>query len=720
MTRYGQRRGRSEASTSRQGPPAPGAVGMDVLGSKSVGILPRVGYSAQKRLESVGIRTLKDLLQHFPRRYIDRSRIAPIARLRYGEEATVVATVARIETKRPKPNLSLLVVTVRDGTGEARCVWFNQEFRAKDFEIGQEVAFSGRVDKFRWTVQIQNPSYDVISSGAGPSLEVGRIVPVYPASGRARITSGYLRRLVWDALRMFPELDDPLPRKMLEELGLVDRTTAYRNIHFPENFQQVERARRRLVVDEVFMLQLALRLQRNEAERDRIGIAHPRFPPLVRRFLEHLPFELTEDQRKALDEICDDMASQRPMHRLLQGEVGSGKTVVAAAAMCTAVAGGRQAAFMAPTEVLAGQHYIGLLPYLEQEGVRVALLTSSTPAAERKKLLERVAKGDIDVVIGTHALFQEGVEFADLGLVVVDEQHRFGVHQRIRLKEKAKGRTSPDVLVMTATPIPRTAALTFYGDLDVSTIESLPRGRKPVKTEVVDPANEAAAWEAVRSEVAGGHQAYVVCPVIEESEKLEAAAAEAEFRRLRDGPLAGLRLGLLHGRMSARNREETMRSFRRGDIDVLVSTTIVEVGVDVPNATVMVVLSADRFGISQLHQLRGRVGRGSSPGRCYLLASSTEAASSERLKALERSSSGIELAEVDLVMRGEGAVFGTRQTGRTDLKLTRLVEDASLVARCREWSLRLVERDPLLVDHPELRAEIESTFGDELQVASAS
>jgi ATP-dependent DNA helicase RecG len=691
------------------------------LAAKSVGALPRVGYSGQRRLESMGLKTIKDLLQHYPRRYIDRSALLQISRLRVGEEATVVATVDKVSLKRPKPRLSVLTVTVSDMSGSLDCVWFNQEFRSSDFTPGDEVAFSGKVDRFGRRLQLSNPSYDVlVSKSLSDSLEVGRIVPVYPASAKARISSGYIRRLVWEALRMFPKIADPLPEEMRHELALLDRDRALRAIHFPDSFEQQTQARRRLVVDEVFALQVALRLLRNTAEENEEAISHPRDPGLLKRFLEGLPYELTEDQQTVLDEIARDMASGRPMHRLLQGEVGSGKTVVAAGAVCIAVSGGHQAAFMAPTEVLAGQHYISLKPYLESQGLRIALLTSGLSAARRRSVLEDLRSGRVDVVVGTHALFQQDVEFHSLGLVIVDEQHRFGVHQRLRLREKANKGVTPDVLIMTATPIPRTAALTFYGDLDVSTIDQLPKDRKPVETKILVRSSEDEAYKAIRKEVSLGRQAYVICPLIEESENLEASAAEEVFERLRKGPLSGLRLGLLHGRLSAQEREEVMSAFRSSETDVLVATTIVEVGVDVPNATVMVILSAERFGLAQLHQLRGRIGRGPLGGVCYLVASTDEAARSDRLRAVARSAKGVELAEEDLRLRGEGAVFGSRQTGRTDLKLTRLIEDAALISKCRAWAIRILEEDPLLEHHQDLRREIEESFGEELQIASGS
>ncbi len=669
----------------------------------------------------MGIKTIKDLLQHYPRRYIDRSSLLPISRIRIGEEATIVGTVERVSLKRPKPKLTILTVTVSDPTGSVDCVWFNQEFRRTDFEPGDEVAFSGKVDRFGRRLQLSNPSYDILTSKRlEESLEVGRIVPVYPASSKARVSSGYIRRLVWQALQMFPDIADPLPEEFRRELALLGRGAALRGIHFPETFEQQAQARRRLVVDEVFSLQVALRLLRNTAEEQKSAISHPKDPELLKRFLGELPYELTADQKRSLAEISEDMASGRPMHRLLQGEVGSGKTVVAAGAICIAVAGGHQAAFMAPTEVLAGQHYFGLRPYFDSVGLRSALLVSSLGGSNRRRVLEDARCGRVDVVVGTHALFQSDVEFQSLGLVIVDEQHRFGVHQRLRLREKAKPGVTPDVLIMTATPIPRTAALTIYGDLDVSTIEELPKGRRPVVTEILDPTTEDRALKAIRDEVAKGRQAFVICPLIEESDKLEASAAEDVYRRLSTGPLDGLRLGLLHGRLSTQEREATMSAFRSAEIDVLVATTIVEVGVDVPNATVMAIMSAERFGLAQLHQLRGRIGRGAWGGRCFLIASSEEAARSERLRAVARSTSGVELAEEDLRIRGEGAVFGARQTGRSDLKLTRLLQDAALIDRCRRWSLAIFDGDPLLTRHPELRKEIEASFGEELQIASGS
>lgn len=697
------------------------AVGWGGLAAKSVGALPRVGFSGQRRLESLGLRTVKDLLQHYPRRYIDRSSLVEISRLRVGDEATVVATVDEVSLKRPRPRLTVLTVTVSDSSGSLDCVWFNQDFRSSDFQPGDEVAFSGKVDRFGRRLQLSNPSYDVLSSKRlSDSLEVARIVPVYPASGRARISSGYIRRLVWEALRMFPRIEDPLPEEMRRELALLDRVTALRGIHFPDSFEQQEQARRRLVVDEAFSLQVALRLLRNTAEEDGAAIGHPKDPELLKRFLDGLPYELTADQRRALDEIAGDMASAKPMHRLVQGEVGSGKTVVAAAAVCIAVSGGHQAAFMAPTEVLAGQHYFGLGPYLESLGLRMALLTSALTPSRRRSLLEETRTGKVDVVVGTHALFQQDVEFASLGLVLVDEQHRFGVHQRLRLREKAGEGVIPDVLVMTATPIPRTAALTFYGDLDVSTIDELPSGRRPVETVILDPSSEDEAFRAIRDEVSKGRQAYIVCPLIEDSEKLEASAAEEVYEKLRTGPLAGLRLSLLHGRLPAEERREVMSSFRAGETSVLVATTIVEVGIDVANATVMAITSAERFGLAQLHQLRGRVGRGSLAGRCFLIASGKDAARSARLRAVAEKTGGVDLAEEDLRLRGEGAVFGSRQTGRTDLKLTRLIKDAPLIAGCRAWAVRLLEEDPLLEHHPALRQEVVDSFGEELQVASGS
>ncbi len=478
--------------------------------------------------------------------------------------------------------------------------------------------------------------------------------------------------------------------------------------------------------DELLRVQLKLVQRKRELERTTTGIRHDVSGDLVRRFHDRLPYELTGAQRRVLTEIDADLAGPHPMHRLLQGDVGAGKTLVAVSALLVAVQGGHQGALMAPTEVLAEQHHLGVSALLEgfaipdQGGgddlfsgsgvdrpLRVELLTNRTTAAERKRLLADLERGAVDLLIGTHALIQEGVTFRSLGTVVIDEQHRFGVEQRAALRAKSAGEAVPDVLVMTATPIPRTAAMTVYGDLDVSVLDELPPGRTPIATTWAEgPTAEAAVWERVRAEVADGRQAYVVCPLIEESEKLEVASAEETYARLTAHELAGLRVGLLHGRVGAREKEEVMHQFREGRLDVLVATTVIEVGVDVPNATVMVILDAARFGIAQLHQLRGRVGRGAARSYCYLVGEATTDDGRARLEAMVRTTDGFELAEVDLDLRGEGTIMGERQKGRNDLKLASLRRDRVWVQRARDVAFELIGDDPSLAEHPQLADEL--------------
>jgi ATP-dependent DNA helicase RecG len=583
-----------------------------------------------------------------------------------------------------------------------------------------EAAFFGRVDVYKGRRQMTSPVVDLVGD------RTGRIVPLYPQSEKAGITSWDIAGLVTQALSKIPALADPLPARVRDELQLADRTWAFRNIHDPESMAAAASARKRLAFDELWRLQMILVMRKRAVERESKGIRHvvDGHVDLVSRFHASLPFPLTGAQQRAIAEIARDLAGPHPMHRLLQGDVGAGKTLVALTALLIAVQGGYQGALMAPTEVLAEQHYLGVRDLLSgltvpdatgslfaDRPVRVELLTNRTTARERERLATGLLHGSVDLLIGTHALLTEGVAFRSLGVVVIDEQHRFGVEQRAALRGKGD---DPDVLVMTATPIPRTAAMTVYGDLDMTVLDELPPGRTPITTVWArGPLEESSAWDRVRSEVAAGHQAYVVCPLIEDSEKIEARSAEEEHDRLAAGERAGLRLGLLHGRMSAKDKEAAMADFRRGEIDVLVSTTVIEVGVDVPNATVMVVESADRFGIAQLHQLRGRVGRGAAISYCYLLGDPTSPDGEERLAAFERTTDGVELAEVDLELRGEGTIMGTRQKGRSDLKLASLRRDKDLVRSAREVAFSIVDADPLLSSHADIEQEIRFLVDDE-------
>jgi len=680
-----------------------------------------VGDRRAKGFGQLGIESLLDLLQHYPRRYVDRTKEAYIDELAVGEEGMVLARVERVTNRRMGGRRSMVTVVVRDRTAALTCTFFNQPWREKQLPVGTEAVFFGKLELFRNTRQMTNPIVDLIGD------KTGRIVPVYPQSEKAGLSTGEIGAAVAEALRRSGPrgVADPVPEDVLRRFDFVDRWTALRSIHDPESMAEMSRARLRLVFDELLRVQLELVMRKRELEATTPGIAHTAQGALVERFHSSLPFPLTDAQRRAIGEITADMVEPRPMHRLLQGDVGAGKTLVALSALLVAVQGGHQGALMAPTEVLAEQHHLGIRRLVEhlsvnddatlmgERPVRVELLTNRTTQAERKRLLAELRAGAVDLLIGTHALIQEGIEFRSLGLVVIDEQHRFGVEQRAALREKSAGDAVPDVLVMTATPIPRTAAMTVYGDLDVSILDELPPGRTPIDTAWArTDADEADVWQLVRDEVAAGRQAYVVCPLIDESETLEVRSAEQTYEELAAGELHGLRLALLHGRMSSTDKEATMSQFRAGDLDVLVATTVIEVGVDVPNATVMVILDAARFGIAQLHQLRGRVGRGSHVSYCRLVGEATTPDGEARLDALVRSTDGFELAEIDLDLRGEGTIMGERQKGRSDLRLASLRRDREWVVKAREVAFELVDADPGLARHPELLAEVRLLLGE--------
>ena len=695
---------------------------LQALHTKPVTDLETVTTKVAELLAKADVESVLDLLMLYPRRWIDRTREARIADLSPGEEGLVMASVRAVRLVpsrgRGRPRVE---VVVHDGTASMTVTFFNQPWRAKQLRSGMPITVFGKLDLFRGARQMVNPVIDLL----GDSADLGAIVPVYPQSGD--LTTSMVRRAVREALQRAREFEEPLPEAVLDEVDVVDRTRAFRLIHEPDSIGAAFAARKRLAFDELLRLQLILVLRKRAYERSARGIPHKVGDRgrLVSAFLDGLPYELTKAQRRAVAELQRDLGSTHPMHRLLQGDVGSGKTVCAVAALLTAVQGGWQGALMAPTEVLAEQHLLSIRPLLAgltvaEEGnlfgareVSIRLLTNKTTAKERAELLPAVARGEVDILVGTHALLTDQVEFASLGCVVVDEQHRFGVEQRAALREKGK-EADPDLLVMTATPIPRTAAMTVFGDLDVTVLDELPPGRTPIETVWArTPMDLAMAWGAVRQAVAEGRQAYVVCPLVEESEKLQATSAVSERDRLGADDLAGLRLGLLHGQLPSAEKEAVMASFRGGDLDVLVATTVIEVGVDVPNATVMVIEDADRFGMAQLHQLRGRVGRGSEASRCFLLGGVDEAGRpltddvAERLTAMVRTTDGFELAEVDLELRGEGTILGTRQKGRSDLKLASLRRDKGLVAEARRVAFALVGEDGHGLDRlPALKAEV--------------
>jgi ATP-dependent DNA helicase RecG len=677
----------------------------------------------RERLAMMQIGSALDLLQHYPRRYHDRTKQAEISELRAGDEATVFAEVRRISSRQTRTRRPLVEAVIYDGTSMLNVTFFNQPWRAKQLREGTQAAFFGKVDVYRGKRQLTNPVVDILG---GDGENTARVVPVYPQSGKADVSSWEIRKAVRDVLERIGDLAEPLPSKMRDELNLQDRTWAYRQVHEPDTVETAFKARRRLRFDEFLRMQVGLVARKRALEREQSGIRHDVDGALVPQFLEHLPFDLTDDQRRAIDEIARDMASPAPMHRLLQGDVGSGKTVVALAGILYAVQGGYQGALMAPTEVLAEQHHAvvsGLLEGLTvvdqgtlsgERPVRAALLTNRTGAAERRRLATELANGGIDVVVGTHALIYGDVPFAQLGVAVIDEQHRFGVEQRALLRGLG---SDPDVLVMTATPIPRTAAMLVYGDLDKSELRQMPPGRTPIETAVVgpNPLEREAAYERLRTEVAAGHQAYIVCPLVEGSPRTEAKAATEELERLATEELRGLRLGLLHGQLKAADKEAAMAAFRAGEVDVLVATTVIEVGVDVPNATVMIVEDADRFGLSQLHQLRGRVGRGADQSFCYLFSDPTTPESEARMSAMAESTDGFLLAERDLEIRGAGEVFGERQAGMGDLKLGRIPRDAKYVEAARSAAERLLDADPSLSRHRQLADEVTDLLGDAVE-----
>ena len=677
------------------------------------------GVSSKKAemLEKIEVSSVLDLITVYPRRYIDRSKQTTITDLTVGEEGMVLVAVSKVLTRRMRNRRSLVEVTVKDETGRMKLVFFNQPWRSKQLTEDKELVIFGRLDLYQGNKQMTNPLVDLVGD------RTGRIVAVYPQSEVAGVQSWDLDALVAEALRRVMKVrgfEDPVPKEIRKSYRLVDRSTAFLQIHRPGSMQEVAEARRRLVFDELLRIQLELVQRKVQLERSTKGISHNVSGFLTAAFLEQLPYTLTDAQKRVIDEILTDLKKDLPMHRLLQGDVGSGKTVVAVTALLSAVQGGHQGAFMAPTEVLAEQHYLGISDLLEnmnveddstllgQRPLRVELLTSSASSNQRKLIVEKLANGGVDIVVGTHALIQDEISFSSLGVVVIDEQHRFGVDQRAALREKQSDGMAPDVLVMTATPIPRTAAMTVYGDLDVSILDEMPLGRTSIETFWIK--EEQAAWDSIRGEAKEGRQAYVVCPLIDESDSLNVRSAEETFTRLSEEVFSDLRVELLHGRMKPNEKNKVMEKFRQGKTDILIATTVIEVGVDVPNATVMVVLDAYRFGIAQLHQLRGRVGRGSSPSTCFLVGEAATVVGEERLKALVQTTDGFELAEVDLELRGEGTIMADRQKGRNDLRLASLRRDREWVEIAREVATDIVSEDPDLNSYIGLRNEISTVL----------
>jgi len=697
-----------------------------------------VGDRTAKVLETTfGIKSIGDLMRHYPRRYMVRGELSDISELHEGDETTILAQVYSASTRPMRGRKgSMLEVVVTDGTDKLSLTFFNQAWREKDLKVGRQGLFAGKVGVFNNKKQLAHPDYEMIPDGSDVDSAVegfaGKYLPVYPAS--AKMPSWKISQCAQLAIGSLEEVKDFLPSSIREKHKYPTLHQALVQLHQPADLDHADLARERLTFDEAFLLQSLLVMRRielkklNSTSRKRISGG------LLDAFDATLPFQLTAGQVAVCKEIESDLAQSHPMHRLLQGEVGSGKTIVALRAMLAVVDSGGQAALLAPTEVLAAQHLRTiqkLLGELGQGGMlggsekatQVTLITGSQSAAARKEALALAANGNAGIVIGTHALLGEKVEFKDLGLIVVDEQHRFGVEQRDALKEKAV--LPPHLLVMTATPIPRTVAMTVFGDLDVSTLRELPLGRQPITTHVVPvkekPSFLERAWQRINEEVAQGHQAYVVAPRISADsdanadidflfgeESSEISSVEELAPTLHAGPLKGLRVAILHGRLAADEKDATMQAFTKGDIDVLVSTTVIEVGVDVPNATIMVIMDADRFGVSQLHQLRGRVGRGTSPGLCLLVTQCEEATPArERLNAVAGTVDGFELSRIDLEQRREGDVLGASQSGtQSHLRLLRVLRDEGLIEQARDDAESLIATDNDLSDYPLLKAEL--------------
>ena len=711
-------------SRSARGKLPPGAAALD-LPLRAAGTGLRANTLA--RLERLGLRVVGDALRHYPRRHHDFSQTVPVTELRVGTEQTVRGTIARVREVRMGRGgrMRSTEMTVVDEAGASiRVVWFNQPYLAKQFEVDSQIAISGTVHAYRGRPTFDNPEFERVGD---PQTHTGRMVPVYPLTDG--LPQRTLRTLIAGLLERFADrLADPLPAEVRERHDLLGVVEATRQIHYPDSAEQLAAARRRLAFDELLAIQLAVHARKRDWEQSGDAAAIDG-RAAAGAFLERLPYTLTGAQRRALDDVLGDLQRPVPMARLMEGDVGSGKTVVALAAMLAAVDAGYQAVLMAPTEVLAEQHYRTIctllsgepepplgglvsLPYLALP-LRIVLLTGSTRTKERRDALESIRHGGAQIVLGTHALIEKGVEFHRLGFAIVDEQHRFGVMQRAELREKGTngaGATErplvPHLLVMTATPIPRSLALTAYGDLELTVIDEMPPGRTPIETRWLPPDRRSEAFEHVRREVEAGRQVFVICPLVEGSETVASRAATEEFERLQTQEFPDLadRIELLHGRMSGRKKDAVMLRFASGEVAVLVSTAVVEVGIDIPNATLMLIEGADRFGLAQLHQFRGRVGRGEHPSTCYLLADDPSEEAIERLSIVERTRDGFELAEADMQLRGAGELFGTRQSGVPTLRVASLL-DARLIDVTRREAERLLDADPELTDreHVELR-----------------
>jgi ATP-dependent DNA helicase RecG len=713
------------AKISNPTPATAGELNYDhtIAGLRGVLLTEIMGIPARKvpAFAAFGVTNAETLINLVPRRYVDRSQLTPIARIaRDGTEQTIIGKIRKVIPYDRNRRITKFVVG--DNTAGIEIVYFNSPWVGKKFTVGDEVIVHGKPETKTWnskqTVTMSNPLMDLTGNTTAP------IVPVYPQSAKAKITTWDIFTAAEHTITQAGEITDPVPESVLQRNNFPTRTEAYRAVHRPNTVTEAKTGRDRLAFDELFRVQLAL-LMTKHATATQKGVTHTPTGHLTAQFVTQLPYTMTNAQKAACLAITKDLQHPNPMQRLLQGDVGAGKTLVAAYTLLTAAESGYQTALMAPTEILAWQLYKEIanltthIAHPNGNPVTVAYLAGKTTAKQRKTLLPKIETGEIDITIGTHALLTDTVTFANLGLIIIDEQHRFGVEQRAKLRTKGPNQATPDMLTMTATPIPRTAALTVFGDLDVTTLNELPPGRTPIETiwvqhdpDLNNPHVE--PWVHIREEIHKGHQAYIVCPIVEGSENIQAADATATFQHLTTGALAGLTVGLVHGQMKPAERDETMTSFKNGNINVLVATTVIEVGVNVPNATTMTVLNAERFGLAQLHQLRGRVGRASYQSTCYLIANPPPGPGTERLTVMESTTNGFIIAEEDLRIRGEGSLLGTTQAqaGISDLTVASFKTDQHLIHLARAEAETLLTADPKLSRHPTLRGEIMHTLGE--------
>jgi ATP-dependent DNA helicase RecG len=672
--------------------------------------LKKVGPQYLKKLHRLNIKTVRDLFFHFPHRYEDFSQIIPISQLREGQKATIQAKLIEIKNSRTfRKRMTLTEALFKDKTGTVKAIWFNQSYLANVLKKGKTVNLSGKLTFAKDNLYLSNPAYEIVSNNKEETTHTGRLVPIYHET--EGLTSRYLRYLIKPLLPLTKQLNDFLPEKIKKEFKLINLDQAVRQIHFPKKPSYLKAAQERLAFDELFLIQLTTLSQKQKLANKKAP-SIPFDQKLIKSFVDALPFKLTNDQRVAAWEVFQDLAKSRPMNRLLNGDVGSGKTVVAIIAALQTAKAGYQTALMAPTEVLAKQHFQTFKDFLKKAGIKIALLTSTdirsgtsqklrnaTSKNQREELKKQICQGKIDIVIGTHALIQEGLSFKNLALAIVDEQHRFGVAQRAALQKKIYQMkdglpTIPHFFSMTATPIPRTLALTIYGDLDISLIKQMPKGRRKIITEIITPVDRPKAYDFVKKQIEQKRQVFVICPLIDESEKLEVKSVTEEYKRLSQKIFPQFKIALLHGKLKPKEKEEIMKNFKEGKTDILVSTSVVEVGVDVPNATVMIIEGADRFGLAQLHQFRGRVGRGKYQSYCFLFTDSTAQKTHQRLKAVTKAKDGFELAEKDLKIRGPGDFTGIRQWGLPNLTMASL-NNLELIKKARQAAKQVLEKNLL-------------------------